>query len=81
MFRHFQRFWAADPGVGSSCSPQCSPRKAAKEAPVTRSPEGAMAWRAGYVRIGPWGSQALSPDASNTPLRRLRAGFVARRGP
>lgn len=47
MFRHFQRFWAADSGVGSSCSPQCSPRKAAKEAPVTRSPEGAMAWRAG----------------------------------
>lgn len=47
MFRHFQLSWAADPGVGSSCSVQCSPRKTAKEAPVTRSPQDAMAWRAG----------------------------------
>lgn len=43
MFRHFQRSWAVDAGVGSSCSAQCNPRKAAKEAPVTRSPQGAMA--------------------------------------
>lgn len=74
MFRHFQRSWAADPGVGSSCSAQCSPRKAAKEAPVTRSPH--MAWQ---VRFSPLGAGALSWDAPNVSCGGCELVFAQER--
>lgn len=71
MFCHFQRSRAAEPGTGSRRSPQCRPRKAAKEAAVTRSPQGAMAWRAGWVRMGSWGRCALAPTHPTPALETV----------
>lgn len=53
-------------GVGSSCGPQWSPRKAAKEVPITRSPR--APWPGGRARSGsvPVRPSALGPGASNT---------------